>query len=230
MAMRRLAPIVVTALIMVLSAGGGCSVPVQSPVVTAEVAVETVLEVALGSDPQALGVDMPEGAEHRIPAAYAVTKDAVLILDTLKCRVAEYRGARLAIAVAVPGLTEGQSLAVDSAGDWYVLDAVGDAVIHLDSSGRVKSTCRVPSNIRQRGAPLVRPNGSGEVVLSLNMDEYRRFALEPDGRAIRAWLDMAGFEDYSEMPVVLGGDGELYRLGFNREGGVLQRLQLQVRE
>jgi hypothetical protein len=267
--------------------------------------VETVLSVPLGSDPQALGVDMPEGAEHRIPGAYTVTKDAVLILDTLKCRVAEFRGTRMARAVAVRGLSEGRSLAVDGAGDWYVYDAVGDVVIALSPSGQVKSTCRVSDEIWQRGVPLLRPNGSGEVVLTVGTDEYRLsgglsapsagltfpgvrgrhtmeypdqrtisvridgrerwriacenelfgmtllgydrqgrllaiacdpsltrrlvvFALETGGRVIQAYLDMAGFEDYSEMPLLLGADGELYRLGFNREEAVLQRLQFQV--
>jgi len=256
---RRLAAVVGTALITVLSAAGGCSAPAPSRVTLAQVAVETVLSVPLGSDPQALGVDMPEGAEHRIPGAYTVTKDAVLILDTLKCRVAEFRGTKMARAVAVRGLSEGRSLAVDGAGDWYVYDAVGDVVIALSPSGQVKSTCRVSDEIWQRGVPLLRPNGSGEVVLTVGTDEYENellgmtllgydrrgrllaiacdpsrtrklvvFALETDGRVIQAYLDMAGFEDYSEMPLLLGADGELYRLGFNREEAVLQRLQLQL--
>lgn len=140
--------------------------PPQEPQ-PADIVAETVLTAPLGEGPGELGAVFPDGAESRVPGAFVVTRDAVLILDTLKARVLEYRGGRLSRVVSFPEVIEGALLAVDAQGDWYIYDAVGDVVLRASPEGEVKARWPTPDDLQQKCVPWLKQGAAGEVVLAL---------------------------------------------------------------
>lgn len=169
------------AVLATLTVAAGCTpfrpspppVPVTPPQEPqdADIVAETVLRAPLGEGPGELGAIFPEGAMERVPGAFVVTRDAVLILDTLKARGLEYRSCWLARAVAFPDVIEGASLAVDAQGDWYVFDAVGDVILRATPAGEVRARWPVPEDVAQEGV-LLKQGAAGKVVLATGRGEY----------------------------------------------------------
>lgn len=142
----------------------------------ADIVAETVLEAPVGEGSGELAAIFPENAMDRIPAAFAVTRDAVLILDTLNSRVLEYRGGRPARAVPFPEVIEGTSLAVDRRGDWYIYDPVSGSVLQASPAGEVKGRWVVPERSRQ-GLLLLKQGSDGDVVLAVCNAQFGEYGL-----------------------------------------------------
>jgi len=293
----------VAALGLMLSLMGGCATEIVAEPVPVELRLETVLEAPLGEGPGELGARFVPEAEPQVPVAFAVTGKAVLILDTIKDRIVEYREGRLSRTVPVPDLIEGRSLAVDREGDWYVYDPVGNVVIRLSAAGSSIEKRPVPDPTLLIGVPFLKQDADDRVILAVSGDEYdlrrpptatpglsfpgvrgrhtvdyadrhtafvcidgRRkwqvradgelvgvtplgyngrgnlvvqahdlslnrqgilYVMTPAGRVLKAVLDCTAFETCPAWPLVIGGDGELYRLGFTRNKALLQRIKFE---
>lgn len=165
------------ALLVALTLAAGCApsrpaapqtpVPPDPEPRLADIVAETVLEAPLGEGTDELGAIFPENAEDHVPGAFTIGRNAVLILDTVKARVLEYRDGSLARAVPFPEVSEGASLAVDAQGDWYIYDAVADDVLQTSPHGEVKARWPVPERLRHENVLSLKQGASGEVVLAL---------------------------------------------------------------
>jgi len=183
--------------------------------------------------------DEPREAISGVPAAYAVTEDAVLILDTLKSRVVEYRDGEITRAVPVPGLIQGRSIAVGADRDWYVYDALGTKVIRLSPSGKVKKEWPLPGYEREMGIIRLKQARDGDVVIWLCGTEWalgRPFSSRIDGLTypnhrgrytVRRWNRRTAviYEDGRERWRVRGAGGEISPrlLGFDRDGRLIMQ-------
>jgi len=299
--MRRGATVIVAGFLALAVAG--CSAPATEPV-EAGITFETVLEAPLGDGVYELG-ESP-GGPWQTPNAYAVTKDSVIILDSVKDRVVEYRDGAIARIVPVDGLREGYSIAVGDDGDWYIYDCGYPSVIRLSPSGRVVAEWPFPEDIKMKGVPRLKQGKNREVVLALGSQceyglgrplsgpyegltfpnhpyrykvkrvdghtlaicegdrerwhlhteswhasalplgfdrggrlivwlldwvterEVTLFALGPGRGMTRCVVSMPHFASSPDPAFCVGGDGELYHLGYTKEKAVLQRLHFKA--
>jgi len=172
--MRIMAGTIVAAALLLLVGGCASQAAKQAPpIAVREVAFHTVLTAPLGDGPAELGGVFPDNAECRVPASYAVTDDAVLILDTLKRRIVEYRGGALTRVVSVPAVIDGGSIAVGGEGDWYVYDPPTGYVLRLTPRGDVRQRWAVPDELGATAWLSLKLGRGGEVVLAVGLAECR---------------------------------------------------------
>ena len=113
---------------------------------------KAVVQMPVGSAPEAVGIDQPEEGNPEGPASFAVdAQGQVFILDQVNARIQIFAGGKHIGTIALPDVTY-DDIELDGAGGYILLDkSEREAVLFLNKDGVETSSIRIA------GGPIAAP-------------------------------------------------------------------------